>query len=182
MQRLIRGRSMPKHKGKRGDFWSKVCVSIRRDRCWEWIGSLNQDGYGQVRVNKRLIGAHRVAWELTHGAIPDGLKVLHNCPAGDNPSCVNPAHLFLGTQQENITDMVNKGRHTRGESHIWSRNLHRAQGEDNGRAKLTAAAVRFIRKRYAQGGVTFKQLARAFAVSDTTISSIVKRKIWRNLQ
>lgn len=90
-------------------FWSKV---NRRgpDDCWLWLASLCQ-GYGQIAGTvdgkRRPVSAHRVAWELTHGAIPEGLSVLHRC---DNPPCVNPAHLFIGTQPDNLSDARRKGR------------------------------------------------------------------------
>jgi hypothetical protein len=88
-------------------FWAKVA---RGADCWEWGGARNTSGYGWFRFgpDRTPTGAHRVAYELSNGPIPDGLAVLHRC---DNPPCVNPAHLFLGTNQDNVTDKVNKGRH-----------------------------------------------------------------------
>jgi hypothetical protein len=89
-------------------FWSKVKISTA-DACWLWQAATIR-GYGQIGSGghpKRPLYAHRVAWELTHGAIPDDLNVLHRC---DVPLCVNPAHLFLGTQHDNLADMVAKGR------------------------------------------------------------------------
>jgi len=88
-------------------FWDKVDKS---DGCWLWTAALNPDGYGRFVVQmspQKVRGAHRVAWELMNGAIPNGLSVLHQC---DTPACVNPEHLFLGTQQDNVADMVAKGR------------------------------------------------------------------------
>lgn len=87
-----------------GRFWEKV---QRSDGCWLWTGSLMTRGYGQVFWNGRPDGAHRVAWMLTRGEIPDGLYVLHRC---DNRPCVRPDHLFLGTHEINMKDAVTKGR------------------------------------------------------------------------
>lgn len=80
--------------------------------CWLWHGAFEATGYGQIRIGSpgKLIAAHRIAWELYVGPIPEGLWVLHNCPAGDTRSCVRPEHLFIGTRAENMLDMVRKGR------------------------------------------------------------------------
>ena len=90
-------------------FWDKVDKS---GRCWEWLAAKNSSGYGRLNNNGRNHLAHRVAWILTNGPIPEGdhygtICVLHHC---DNPPCVNPAHLFLGTIQDNVNDMIEKGR------------------------------------------------------------------------
>jgi hypothetical protein len=87
-------------------FW-KYVAPIPDDRgCWEWSGSLMVVGYGQLNVDKRPVGAHRLSWEIHNGTIPNGLHILHRC---DNKSCVNPAHLFLGTHLDNMADAHAKG-------------------------------------------------------------------------
>ena len=86
-------------------FWEKVQKTL--DGCWNWCGAKSTAGYGYLRIEKHGVLAHRIAWELTHRDIPEGMCVLHHC---DNPACVNPDHLFLGNQQDNTQDMIAKGR------------------------------------------------------------------------
>lgn len=135
-------------------FWAKVEKSQEPDGCWIWKGTHNGKGYGKIgkRGHNLQAYAHRVSWLIANGAIPDGLEVLHNCPTGDNPKCVNPAHLFLGTHQENFDDCVKKGRTHKG-------------------YKLTDEQVlEIIRLRPTTSG---KELAARFGVSMVLISQIV---------
>ena len=111
--------------------------------------------------------AHRVAWERrNHKKIPKGLCILHKC---DNPACVNPGHLKLGTQQENMLDKVSKGRHKS------------PYGERSGQAKLTADFVRLIRLAYSRTNLSHRQLATIFRVSHRTIGDVINKKIWRHV-
>lgn len=143
-------------------FWAKVnkdgsiptcCPEL--GSCWEWTGGGNGQGYGQIRINYRQMGAHQVAWELTHGAIPKGSWILHKC---DNRACVNPDHLFLGTAKRNMTDMVAKGQ--------------RDTGKGKPRHRLTRLQVLDLKSRYANGE-SKASLARDFNIAYNTVSNIV---------
>ena len=117
-------------------FWEKV---EQTDTCWLWRAAIYPvSGYGAFSHKAhRATGAHRIAWVLTFGAIPEGMQVLHHC---DNRPCVRPSHLFLGTQMDNIHDMIHKNRQAVGPAL-----RHRQQGELNNRAKLTQVQVDYIR-------------------------------------
>lgn len=136
---------------------------IKKSGCWHWLlGTRRKRNftYGRIKFNGRTHAAHRVSWMLFQGSIPDGMFVCHRC---DNPICVNPKHLFIGTNADNIRDSSRKGR------------LH--FGERNGSAKLTEAKVRRIRM-LSQRGIKGKILARRFMVSEGNVSMIVNRLIW----
>lgn len=155
-----------KRKALRDRFWAKVATGDAGS-CWEWQGCRQRMGYGSVGVGSRIDGtkrttlAHRLAWELAHGPIPDGAKVLHRC---DNRPCCNPSHLFLGTQAENVADMIAKER------------KRVARGPAHPSFKLTDEAKQTIRERYAAGGVRQQRLADEFHVDQTTISKVVRTK------
>ena len=153
-------------------FWKKVEVG-KENECWPWTSSKRPSGYGQFQVGSRmdgtyrLVSAHRMAWELTHGSVPDGLWVLHCC---DNRICVNPAHLFLGTHQDNMADMASKGR---------GRN-NGSVGQNNNNAKLRENDIREIRSLAATGG-TRVEIAKQFNVTPQHISDVVLHKRWRHI-
>jgi len=101
------------------DFWKRVDPLFMLDPevCWDWEGCINGNGYGSIRFNGGGYGAHQLSWIIHNGPIPPGICVCHTC---DNRKCVNPGHLFLGTQSENIRDMVSKGRHFTPWLRLWA--------------------------------------------------------------
>lgn len=131
--------------------------------CWEWKKCRNAEGYGVLRRNKKTLSAHRVAWNAVNGPIPDGMCVLHRC---DNPGCVNPEHLFLGTLADNMADMVQKGRGR----------LPENSGERNGGAKLTWSQVREIRS---IRGETRADIAKRYGIAQSTLSRIIQGASWK---
>lgn len=131
--------------------------------CWLWVGPKFTHGYGVLNVGKQKTLAHRAMYERFIGPIPQGLFVCHRC---DVPACVNPAHLFLGTQADNMADMTAKGRGIK----------NRRRGLYHHNATLTDAQVRAIRKAYAKGGVSQQQLADKYGVSQHTIHCFVRNK------
>jgi hypothetical protein len=157
-------------------FWEKVDRTTTPDGCWLWIGStIGPTHYGQFRHGSDVM-AHRVAWILAHGPIPEGLCVCHTC---DVPLCVNPAHLWLGTNQDNVNDKVAKGRQPRGKD--LTPYEHRPRGECAPKAKLTADQVREIRKRHAPGSDTYKILMAEFGISQHAYWCIISRKSWKHV-
>lgn len=154
-------------------FWSKVLKPASEEGCWLWHGAKGPDGYGVVRRGGKQIKAHRYAFWLAHGHIApykhsngsDNLVVCHRC---DNPLCVNPAHLFLGTPKDNVQDAVRKGRKIG------------LRGERCPTRKLTSEQVMEIRRLYADG-VFQKDLSRRFGVKQATIADIVNGRTWTDL-
>lgn len=137
--------------------------------CFEWRGD-TLNGYGQMRYLGKRQRTHRLSWIAHHGGIPPGLCVLHRC---DNPLCINPEHLFLGTRLDNNADKTLKGRQARGVGHGKA-------GEDSHFSKLTALDVQAIRNTYARGELTQSQLAQQYGISQSQISNIVANKHWRH--
>lgn len=134
--------------------------------CWLFTGGSKNGFHGSLWIDGKSVQVHRYAWELTQGEIPNNLFVLHKCDVG---MCVNPTHLFLGTQQDNIADMDAKGRSNRPQP-----------GIKNGRAKLSVEDVKEIR-RLASIGVAPVVIFRNYDVGLTTINKIIRREIWRHI-
>ncbi len=152
-------------------FWDKV-ERAAPDECWLWTGSRQPAGYGRINASSRRncrtnAGAHVVSWELHHRAtVVPGFFVCHQC---DNPPCVNPAHLVVGTPADNLRGMVERGRSQRGERHCH--------------AKFTADNVRYIRRVCGPGAPrgTQQRLAERYGVWHGAISKIVLRKRWEHI-
>jgi hypothetical protein len=178
-------------------FWAKVNKQTGHfwngTECWDWTAKRNKQGYGQFYLSnpERTLLAHRLAYELQCGPIPDGLDVCHH---RDRPACIRGEHLFPGTNKENMEDCVAKGRIARGEHH--SSRLHPERvvrgdahpwrkhpeliprGERNPASKLTADIVRDVRTRYATGGISAQRLADEYGVTKQSMLAIIRRRTW----
>lgn len=156
-------------------------MPIDWESCWKWIGAKSEKGYGQLHslVNGkfRTLIAHRITYELFYGSIPEGMSVCHNCPEGDNPWCVNPKHLWLGTTRENIHDAIYKGRGW------WQKsNRPRRHGSISSFAKLTEEQAKEIILGYATGKFCYKDLAKKYNCSIATIGNIVRGLRWSHVR
>lgn len=143
------------------EFWNKVAVG-EISECWPWAASRFRNGYGQFKAESTTL-AHRYAYELANGPIPEGKFVCHRC---DNPACCNPHHLFLGSHTDNVRDSIRKGRF--------------ARGRRQPRAKLTVEAVRDIRARASTAGL--EALADQYGVSKSLVCYVANRKKWAHVR
>ncbi len=140
-------------------FWSQV---NKTETCWLWTGTIASTGYGIISIKNRRAGVHRVLWEHVSGKpVPVGMFVCHHC---DIRACVRPDHLFLGTHQDNMADMRQKGRH----------HGNGLAGEQHSQAKLLADDVAAIRERWAHGGISQRELGEIYGVHQVNISRIVR--------
>ena len=149
--------------GIQNKFLSRVNISISTG-CWEWVAGKCKKGYGTFWANGRTNKAHRFSYTIFNKEIPKGLFVLHKC---DNPSCVNPEHLFTGTNQDNMDDMVRKGRSYRGSKRSSTR--------------LTEDNVKVIRDMIRTTSKTCREIGLIFGVSKSVIKNISSRQTWRHV-
>lgn len=139
--------------------------------CWEWIKHKDSDGYGQFRFLTKYFQAHRFSFDLSKGDLPNHLLVCHSC---DNPSCINPEHLFLGTPLTNTQDMIKKNRYHRG-----PRKMNGSKdGSKNSYSKLIEADVVRIRELYGSGKFTQRMLAKKYKIGQSSISRMVNGITW----
>jgi hypothetical protein len=155
-------------------FWRKVDkrgpLAKCGGRCWAWLGAKSEDGYGRFKRRHAYVRAHRYSWESNFGPVPEGLCVLHRC---DNPSCVRPSHLFVGTNADNSRDMLRKGRHAHASF----------SGQTNPQALLTEEDVREIKRRCRPHGTeSTNEVAEYYGVSRTTIYDVIVGRTWGHVQ
>lgn len=129
------------------------------NRCWVWTGATTNRGYGSINLRRVMVGSHRFAFIVKNGSIPDGSQVLHRC---DNPACVNPDHLFLGSRSDNMKDMCSKDRH------------NKPFGESHSSCKLTDKQVDEIRRIHQSRKITHRELGCMFGVSHNNIGQILR--------
>ncbi len=141
-----------------------------KDRCWLWAGPFYLRGYGRLNLRGKTYYAHRLMFAHIHGLAPEGIQICHHC---DNPTCVNPSHLFAGTRSDNAKDMMAKGR-GRGQFSTDS-----TSGERNVKAKLSRQQVDEMRSLFRGGGFSKKELGRRFGITSVMACYIINGKHWK---
>lgn len=146
----------------------RLISKIHKDpttECWEWQGTIDPKGYGRLHIDSIGRPAHRISYLIHKGEIPAGMLVCHTC---DNRRCVNPDHLFIGTNMDNMADMVAKGRQ------------NKCRGEKHGKARLSASTVLAIRA--TDNGMTHGQIAERFGATKTQVADIKSGRSWKYLE
>jgi len=153
-------------------------VEIRDSGCWEWTRAIATNGYGLCYIAGRQVGAHRAAYEIAFGAIPDGHFVCHRC---DNRRCINPDHLFAGTQRDNVQDAITKGRMSKPPRKVPGLSVaNMPRGTAHHNSKLTDDLVRsIVEQRLA--GRNFTHIGRDFSIDASIVADICKGRIWKHV-
>ncbi len=141
--------------------YEKKVIRKSDNECWDWSGMIDDSGYASMKVHRKNEKASRMSWLMNFGEIPNGLLVCHTC---DNRLCTNPKHLWLGTHQMNVTDMMSKGRHV----------------VTRGGAKLTEEQVKEIKKLLKEG-ITVTEIAKTYNMKQSSISLIKLGKNWKHV-
>lgn len=165
-ENITTSRKIPELTGRQlNNFWNKVAITADSEKCWNWNGCKIKHGYGAQRLGDSAYLAHRISFAISRTNFSfSEMDVCHKC---DNPSCVNPSHLFLGTTAENMRDAIKKGRFVIGEKNHFS--------------KLKEDQVREIRKLYATGQYRKIDLAVKFGVGHSTIVNATNRTNWKHV-
>lgn len=145
-------------------FWSKVNRD-NDDGCWEWVGGKVRGGYGWFKSDDKHYQAHRFVWMITYGEIPNGMLICHTC---DNPSCVNPKHLWLGTDKTNAEDRVRKKRQSRGTT-------------NHPKIRVSPEQVKEMRKVYSLGNISMRKLASIYGICYSETNAILNHRTWKDV-
>ena len=162
----------------------RQCFTVQPNGCWLWDRAKITSGYGTIVLDGKQIYAHRLSWILHRGPIPDGAFVCHNCPGGDNPSCVNPDHLWIGTAKLNSRDALKKGRLTKQAKtfrELWLGRWKSRRGEGNARHKLSTEQVLEMRRLHDEEGWGYERLRKHFNVSFGVAQRIINRQSWASV-
>lgn len=149
---------------------------LKTDTCWIWRGKPTTEGYGRIRIKGKQIKAHRLSYLIFKGSISENLLVCHSC---DNRLCVNPNHLWLGTDKDNNNDKISKGRAFIPEG--FNTESSKFLGELNGKSKLTESKILEIRNKYNSGAFSMQEIANLYEVTRECIREIIHRRTWSHI-
>lgn len=163
---------------KNKDTYFKQVLELARNpivtkECIRFEGSLDGCGYGRLGIDGKLKGAHVLVWELTNGKVPNGFEVCHSC---DHPWCIQIQHLFLATHQQNIQDMIEKGRHW-----LQKNPTQAIKGERHGRSKLNQSQVEWLRQIYEGGEYTQSELAAMLRITKEHAGRLLRKESWGHI-